>query len=281
MSDPTDTLDGFVIEPVITSESEAAAVICGHKIINDLGYEDHANFHGFVQEVLSTTVGAEIARLRRENEALVDGLERVLQHDPKSPGLGFGGDWPLLVESIMASARAALSSAKGDLPSVNWKHGQPYSYCPECGRQEPLHDAEIARLRREKDDDSPGTPLGRLGAIAKAAEERGLCKGIEAKAAEVFLIEAYDRLRREKEALVEVLRDCPCPRPANAAPDGLTVEQCMARLECGCDWGDALRSATETVTRCSDCLEMLPTNCSDATCIHFNRSATETKDGQP
>lgn len=45
-----------------------------------------------------------------------------------------------------------------------------------------------------KEDDGPGTPLGRLGAIADATVARGLCTGLEAKPAELFLIEAYDKL---------------------------------------------------------------------------------------
>lgn len=56
---------------------------------------------------------------------------------------------------------------------------------------------EIERLRgvvKNLMDDGPGTPLGRLEAIAKAAIDRGLCVGLEAKPAELFLIEAYDRL---------------------------------------------------------------------------------------
>lgn len=55
--------------------------------------------------------------------------------------------------------------------------------------------AEIASLRAELADESPGTPLGRLNAIGVAAEARGLCTGVEAKPAEVFLIEAFDALR--------------------------------------------------------------------------------------
>ena len=32
--------------------------------------------------------------------------------------------------------REALELANKPLPSVNWKDGKPYSYCPECGRIE-------------------------------------------------------------------------------------------------------------------------------------------------
>lgn len=47
--------------------------------------------------------------------------------------------------------------------------------------------------------------------------------------------------------LLAALRTCSCPRPANAVPAGvnLTVEQCIARGECGCDCGAAIRKATE------------------------------------
>jgi len=65
----------LVIEPIPAAEREAAAIICGHKIINDLGYEDHANFHGFVQEVLQTTVGLELSRLRASEMALLEAVK--------------------------------------------------------------------------------------------------------------------------------------------------------------------------------------------------------------
>ena len=32
--------------------------------------------------------------------------------------------------------RETLELASKPLPSVNWKDGKPYSYCPECGRVE-------------------------------------------------------------------------------------------------------------------------------------------------
>ena len=53
----------------------------------------------------------------------------------------------------------------------------------------------------------PGTPLGRLGALAEYARELGLCTGLEAKPAELFLIEEIERLRAFKEQY-EKRRDC-------------------------------------------------------------------------
>ena len=48
--------------------------------------------------------------------------------------------------------------------------------------------AEIASLRAELADESPGTPLGRLNAIAVATEARGLCSGVPGQsAAEVLM----------------------------------------------------------------------------------------------
>lgn len=98
--------------------------------------------------------------------------------------------------------------------------------------------SELARLRRENDDDSPGTPLGRLGVIAVAAAERGLCTGAEAKPAEVFLIEAYDRLRAENVKLVEALK--------GLVGDGVHEAMFSERISKACA---ALRSATETKDR--------------------------------
>lgn len=47
-------------------------------------------------------------------------------------------------------------------------------------------------------------------------------------------------LRAEKAELVAMLQRCSCPRPANSAPDDLSVEGCRQRGECGCDIGDLL-----------------------------------------
>jgi hypothetical protein len=44
--------------------------------------------------------------------------------------------------------------------------------------------------------------------------------------------------------LLTALKTCTCPRPANIAPDDTTVEQCMARKECGCDLGTVVAKAT-------------------------------------
>jgi hypothetical protein len=67
---------------------------------------------------------------------------------------------------IIAGRRPALDNLMGNvdiavaaldhqqpLPSVNWKDGKMYSYCPECGRREPPQDQheaadEIERLRK-------------------------------------------------------------------------------------------------------------------------------------
>ena len=32
--------------------------------------------------------------------------------------------------------KAACRECKDGLPSLNWKNGKPYSYCPECGRED-------------------------------------------------------------------------------------------------------------------------------------------------
>jgi hypothetical protein len=43
--------------------------------------------------------------------------------------------------------------------------------------------------------------------------------------------------------LFEALATALCPHPANGAPDRLTTEDCLARGECGCDQGAAIRKA--------------------------------------
>lgn len=57
-------------------------------------------------------------------------------------------------------------------------------------------------------------------------------------------VEANARLIAAAPDLLAVVKISPCPRPANAAPDHLTVEQCMGHGECGCDAGAAVRKAT-------------------------------------
>jgi hypothetical protein len=70
---------------------------------------------------------------------------------------------------------------------------------------------DIDRLRAEKAEleaEEPGTPLGRLKAIADFATSKGWCTGAESKPAELFVIERaektkaeLDRLRAENEEL--------------------------------------------------------------------------------
>ena len=64
-------LDGFVIEPTAPEIDRAASIICGHDLIyKSLDPETAGNFHMFVQEVLETTVGEEIRRLKAERRNL-------------------------------------------------------------------------------------------------------------------------------------------------------------------------------------------------------------------
>lgn len=79
----------------------------------------------------------------------------------------------------------------------------------------------LAKAEQERDDDGPGTPLGRLGAIAKFAVGRGLCKDIEAKAAEMFLIEAYERAEAALTAARELIDELNCRVDSWSATDDL------------------------------------------------------------
>lgn len=54
------------------------------------------------------------------------------------------------------------------------------------------------------EDDSPGTPLGRLKAISVYAERLGHSP-LSAKPAEVFLIEEIERLRRQRDNLLSYI----------------------------------------------------------------------------
>jgi hypothetical protein len=63
--------------------------------------------------------------------------------------------------------------------------------------------AEPMTVTNDDADESPGTPMGRINAIGQFAEDRGLCSGVEAKPAEVFLMEAFDALRAELAAARE------------------------------------------------------------------------------
>jgi hypothetical protein len=55
---------------------------------------------------------------------------------------------------------------------------------------------------------------------------------------------ANARLIAAAPELLSALQTSACPRPANVAPDGLTVHDCLARGECACDLGDAIAKAT-------------------------------------
>lgn len=55
--------------------------------------------------------------------------------------------------------------------------------------------------------------------------------------------EANARLVAAAPDMLAELLDCPCPRPANAAPDDLAVKGCLERDECGCGRGAAAAKA--------------------------------------
>jgi len=54
-------------------------------------------------------------------------------------------------------------------------------------------------------DECSGTPLGRLKSIADFCIKEELCSGLEGKAPEDFLMEAYKELQSENEALYDGL----------------------------------------------------------------------------
>ena len=61
--------------------------------------------------------------------------------------------------------------------------------------------------------------------------------------------EAADKIERQATEIARLraaLNNTDCPRPANAAPDHLTVAQCIARGECGCDTGTALEQGAQS-----------------------------------
>lgn len=60
--------------------------------------------------------------------------------------------------------------------------------------------------------------------------------------------EANARLIAAAPNMFAELAECPCPRPANAAPDNLTVRQCLDRNECGCSRGGAIAKADSADT---------------------------------
>lgn len=50
----------------------------------------------------------------------------------------------------------------------------------------------------------------------------------------------FDRLTARVAELEGALTSSRCPRPAQGRPDDLTVADCMACLECGCEFGAVL-----------------------------------------
>lgn len=72
--------------------------------------------------------------------------------------------------------------------------------CGYCGR--PCKSQKEAQLCAKlcSTAGGPGTPLGRLKAIADFCINEGLCSGLEAKAPEAYLIEAYEELKDHQDA---------------------------------------------------------------------------------
>lgn len=48
--------------------------------------------------------------------------------------------WEL--DAVIEDYSEKLAKASHPLPSLNWKDGKPYSYCPECGRVENVSEAQ-------------------------------------------------------------------------------------------------------------------------------------------
>ena len=67
----------------------------------------------------------------------------------------------------------------------------------------------IAELEAERDDDSPGTPLGRLTAIAEFAEAHCGHNPFSARAAESTLMDRFLELEAENARLRKALADAP------------------------------------------------------------------------
>lgn len=92
---------------------------------------------------------------------------------------------------------------------------------------------EIRRLNSEE----PGTPLGRLAAIAQFAKERGLCTGIEAKPAELCVMEDNDRLRALNAELGEAIKDIPrLVESIRGIPGDLSECESLDAQLCGNPW---------------------------------------------
>lgn len=67
--------DVFIIPPEPSKRDYAAAVICGHKVVQSLDEEASDQSHGFVQQVLETTVCEELRSIKKQVSAFLDYLE--------------------------------------------------------------------------------------------------------------------------------------------------------------------------------------------------------------
>jgi hypothetical protein len=86
--------------------------------------------------------------------------------------------------------------------------------------------AEIDHLRAELTDAQLQTRANE-DSYVRASGELGLLRAENemARAGQLMDYKECQRLRTEKAKLVEALRDCQCPRPANSTPDDLTAQQ--------------------------------------------------------
>ena len=56
---------------------------------------------------------------------------------------------------------------------------------------------------------------------------------------QVGLLLDVQKLTKERDHARQLLRDFPCPRPANSDPDDTTIGACMDLGHCGCEYGVA------------------------------------------
>lgn len=128
---------------------------------------------------------------------------------------------------------AATETVDGDVSAIIWN----------ILRARFGDDFSVSRLRSQPTAEDREL-VERLSKWAQGWSNTDLGSDLTEAAARLETITGKDMDRSPAfEAMREALRTCRCPRPSNEAPDGTTVEQCMARLECGCDCGAALALA--------------------------------------
>jgi len=79
------------------------------------------------------------------------------------------------------------------------------------------------------------------GIIYAGSDDEDYESDMAAKRKLIAFIDHAEKLEAENATLREALKESPCPRPINAAPDDTSVEACVNAGDCGCGAAAVMR----------------------------------------